>query len=137
MRSTEATSGGNTIRRLAVYWLPVAAWMGLIFLLSAQPDLPHPPSAFLDHVVKKGGHMAAFAILAWLWWRALHRERGMPMGVALGLALMFTVLYAVSDEVHQSFVPGRKPRATDVLFDSLGASAMVIIIRLVRGAKAR
>ncbi len=65
----------------------------------------------------KSAHVAAYALLAILFQHALgHGRRRMAT------ALLLTVLYAVSDEFHQSFVPGRGPRATDVLIDLFGGA---------------
>ena len=43
------------------------------------------------------------------------------------LSWKFTVLYAASDEWHQSFVPGRHPQLTDVLIDACGAATGLLI----------
>ena len=107
------------MKRILWYWLPPLALMGLIFFLSAQPDLPHAPGSWLDMVVKKTGHAFAFGLLAWLYIRGLgaYLENGRvarPLGAALA------VLYAISDEYHQTFVPGRHGRLLDVLIDCFG-----------------
>jgi VanZ family protein len=100
--------------------------MGLIFFLSAQPDLPHAPGPWLDTLVKKGGHALAFGILAWLYLRGL-RERFPATAtlrlVSAGLAL----LYAASDEYHQTFVPGRKGRLFDVGVDTAGVCGAMLL----------
>ncbi len=97
-------------------WLPPIAWMGAIFYLSAQPDLPHVASGWPDLLVSSAAHMFVFAVLAILWVRALGRgRRSWPIAVAL------TLLYALSDELHQSFVPGRHADPLDLAFDALGA----------------
>ncbi len=98
--------------------LPVA-WMGLIFLVSGIPSEQIPDAGTWDLLVKKGGHMASYALLAVLWLRAL--ELRFPTGPAAQLALVITVLYAISDEYHQTFVPGRNGTAVDVLVDAAGA----------------
>lgn len=90
-------------------WLPVAAWCGVIFAFSATPDLGTGLS--YDYPLRKAGHMAVFAIL----WALARR----PLGDVRGLA--FTVLYAMSDEYHQTFVPGRAGAWSDVAFDAAGA----------------
>ncbi len=117
------------------YWAPPLAWMGLLFFLSAQPDLPHAPGPWLDTLIKKGGHAVVYAILAWLYLRALrHRfvenEASTVLRVvSVGLA----VLYALSDEYHQTFVPGRNGNLFDVAVDGLGAClAMLLDWRLAR-----
>jgi VanZ family protein len=121
------TTAQGTIRNVIGYWLPPLAWMGLVFFLSAQPKLPTPPAPMLDVMLKKGAHFGAYAILAFLWWRALSRA-GMGGRAALGLAFAIAVLYGMSDEFHQSFVPGRRPSPSDVLIDSLGAAVALGVV---------
>ena len=107
-----------------MWWLAALAWMGLIFWLSAQPDLPHAPEPWLDMVVKKAGHAVLYGVLAWLYLRAL-QGNGLSSGRTRLLAFGLAVLYAVTDEVHQSFVPGRTPSPWDVLIDGAGAALAV------------
>ena len=91
--------------------------MFTIFLFSARPSSELPNFDWADRIVKKGGHMTGYALLAFSYWRALGFRRD-----KWWLAWGFAMLYAVSDEFHQSFVPGRHPSILDVLvFDNLGA----------------
>jgi len=99
--------------------------MALIFWFSHQPDLPRAPAPLLDLLVKKGLHAAAYGALALLWLRAL-RAAGAPAPAALAFAL--SVLYAVLDEWHQSFVPGRSGRLADVFIDAAGAAAALAAV---------
>jgi VanZ family protein len=97
--------------------------MGLIFFLSAQPDLPHPRSHWLGELLGNLAHFGLYAILAVLWARALlatsdRRATARPL---LWLAFTLTALYALSDEIHQSFVPGRVADVRDLGLDLLGA----------------
>ena len=88
-----------------------------IFLVSAQPSSNLPNFAWADRVIKKGGHMVGYAFLAVSYWRVLGFRPEKRW-----LAWCFSVLYAVTDEFHQSLVPGRFPSVWDVLvFDNLGA----------------
>ena len=97
-------------------WLPAAGWMALIFLLSAQPDLPHPASGWMDLLISSAAHVLLFGVLALLLAWALAPYRwGLP------LAFLLTALYALSDEFHQAFVPGRHPDPLDLACDVLGA----------------
>ena len=108
---------GDVSKKEAILrWLPALAWMALIFYLSSQPDLPGPPDPLWDLVFKKAAHFVTYAILAGLLARALAPRPG-----SATMALILTVLYAVSDEFHQSFVPGRMPTARDVAIDAAGA----------------
>ncbi|GAB4528961.1 MAG: VanZ family protein [Anaerolineae bacterium] len=115
------------LRELIWGWLPPLLWMGLIFYLSAQPKLPSPPEPVLDLILKKGAHFGVYAVLAFLWWRALSQAKmsGWP---ALGLAFVITVAYSLSDEYHQSFVPGRQHALSDVLIDAVGAAVALGMI---------
>lgn len=105
-------------------WLPLIAWMGLIFYLSAQPDFPHPEVDWARKVFSNGAHLFVFGVLAVLWARALGARRR-----DLWIALALTVLYALSDEFHQAFVPGRTPDPLDVLVDALGAAVGLALWR--------
>lgn len=97
-------------------WLPLLAWMGLIFYLSAQPDLPQPDTGWVGTALSSGAHAFVFCVLAVLWMRMLDGRRH-----ALLVAFLLTMLYALSDEFHQAFVPGRHPDPWDLLCDALGA----------------
>jgi VanZ family protein len=101
-------------------WGPVLAWMALIFILSAQSQLPTPQEYWLDVLVEKSAHTFEFAVLAALLSRALAGGRS-PSWRVLGTAVLLAWLYAVLDEWHQSFVPGRSADWHDVVFDWLGA----------------
>ncbi|RLC81340.1 MAG: VanZ family protein [Chloroflexi bacterium] len=120
------------------YWLPPLAWMGLIFFFSAQPDLPSAPGPWLDTLLKKIGHALGYGILAWLYLRLLVARRALRgrfrhPAAARAIALCLTMAYALSDEYHQTFVPGRNGTLWDVGVDGLGAlGAMLLAQRLQR-----
>lgn len=91
--------------------------MSVIFLFSSQPSERLPDFNRLDRVVKKGGHMLGYAALAVSYWSGLGLDRRKRP-----LAWLLAVLYAMTDEYHQSFVMGRNPSIWDVVvFDNLGA----------------
>lgn len=92
-------------------WGPAVLWMAVIFLVSHQPDLPSAPQPLWDVLLKKGAHVAEYAVLGYV----LARATGAPRR-----AWVLGLLYGISDELHQSFVPGRQARAADVLLDGLG-----------------
>ena len=105
-------------------WLPPLIWMALIFVVSGTPPAEIPEYGRWDVWIKKGGHMAAYAVLTLLWARALRTRR--PAGPAAWLALCIALLYAISDEYHQTFVAGRHGTAADVLVDMVGGVASVL-----------
>ena len=89
-------------------------WMGLIFYLSSQPQLPSL-EGWWDMLFKKTAHLGAYAVLGWLY------AQGWGQGRPWWQPWLAAVLYAASDELHQAFVPGRHPWAVDVVIDGLGA----------------
>ncbi len=112
-------------------YVPALALMGLIFFLSAQSDLPRVASD-LDLALRKAAHMAEFGLLWALWLRALPGPR--PQAALQALAI--TLAYAISDEVHQSFVAGRRACLTDVAIDAAGIGVAAVLWR-VRASRAR
>jgi VanZ family protein len=117
------------MRRLFWHWLPPLAWMVLIFVLSAQPDLPHAPGPWLDVLLKKTGHAVTYGVLAWLYWRALrqHTWEGCASTILRVASVGLAVAYGLSDEYHQTFVPGRTGRPVDVAIDGMGACAAMLL----------
>ena len=116
------------VNSLLRYWLPPALWAGVIFILSAQPSLPHYPDTLLDLILKKAAHMIEYGILASLLWRALSRGQGALSRSAWVTAFVVSVLYAASDEYHQTFVPGRNGTPVDVGIDTVGALIALLIV---------
>jgi len=130
-------------------------WMGVIFFFSSQPaDESSKVSGFVTKqilaviesvfngetaavikkfifdnslVVRKAGHVSEYFILGLLMSAFLRRIMQNRFALA---AIIFCMLYAVSDEIHQAFVPGRVPAATDVLIDSVSAAVGVVVIYL-------
>jgi VanZ family protein len=101
--------------------------MAVIFTLSSQSTLPRGPDPLHEVVMRKLAHFGEFALLAALVARAL----GGPLlpGTAVR-ALGIAVAYAISDEIHQAFVPLRTPSPIDVLIDTAGALTALAILRL-------
>jgi len=110
------------VRRRLSLWLPVVCWMGLIFGLSSIPHLSSGLGTW-DLVLRKCAHATEYAILAGLLWRALRNE------VA---ALALAIVYAGTDELHQSFVRGRHGSPVDVAIDGLGAAIGLLVLLRAR-----
>ncbi|OGY09826.1 MAG: hypothetical protein A2700_01615 [Candidatus Blackburnbacteria bacterium RIFCSPHIGHO2_01_FULL_44_64] len=102
------------------YWLPPIIWAGLIFYLSSLTPGSVSGPAWLDFIIKKGAHITEYGILFVLLYRALFKTVSTTKRKLLILTLIGTILYAGSDEYHQSFVPGRHAALMDVGFDSFG-----------------
>ena len=115
------------LRNFAVRWGPAIVWMAVLFGASATPGEDLPTFGPFDFVVKKGGHMLGYAVLAILFRRALGWERRPVMA-----AWLPAVMYALVDEIHQSLVPERHPSIVDALgFDGLGAALGLLVSWLV------
>ena len=114
--------------------MPAIAWAGLIFALSAQPDLRISPDQALDFVLRKAAHMAVFGILALLIWRAIATTTASPRHWLA--ALVLTVAYAVTDELHQGFVAGRHPSPIDVAIDAAGATIALAVAGSIASRRA-
>lgn len=97
--------------------LGVTDWLYSIFAASARFDMET-----LNHFVRKGAHFSAYLVLALLSSNAL-RKTGFQGRKRLVMAFAICAMYAVSDEIHQLFIPGRSGQPLDVLIDSSGAAA--------------
>lgn len=107
---------------------PIAAYMGLIFLLSSQAHLPVPALPAIDKVA----HFLEYAFLGVLVMRAAQGYgAGKGRGVALSLAIC--TIYAASDELHQAYTPNRASELSDFLADSAGATLGVAAWYAARG----
>ncbi|OQA23140.1 MAG: VanZ like family protein [Chloroflexi bacterium ADurb.Bin360] len=102
-------------------WGPALVWMGILFYLSSRQHLPQPPDPLLNTIIRKGGHMVAFALLALFYRRGLRHENVLGTALICG-AWLLTALYAASDEFHQGFTPGREPTVMDWCIDMTGAT---------------
>jgi len=110
---------------LALRWACVFGWMALIFALSAQSSFPLP-RVLWDDLYDIAGHLGVYAVLAGLLRWALAGARVRRPGL---WAFVLAVLYGISDEFHQSFVPGRHPDIFDVATDAVGAWAGLRLLR--------
>ena len=110
-------------------WLAVILWMGVIFALSATPSIATPLEPAFDFTLKKLAHITVYAILTILLFRAL-RLHITNKDHAVVTAALLTILYALSDEWHQTFVPGREGTLRDVGIDAIGAVGMSMWLRI-------
>src|SRR5690625_2970718 len=129
-----------------IAWLLVVVWMGLIFFLSHQPAtssselssgittviinilenlLPfvNMEMNVFHSVIRKCAHFFAYFMVGVLVANALR----IKWLYFVGLSLFICVLYAISDEVHQLFIPGRSGEIKDVLIDSAGSITGIVV----------
>jgi len=121
----------SNIKKFIIYWLPVIFWAGIIFYLSAVPNLNSGLETFYDVFLRKLAHVTEFAVLNFLIFRALCGY-DVAFKKALVWGLIAAAFYAFSDEAHQYFVPLRQARLADVAIDNLGvlfASAIIFLVK--------
>jgi hypothetical protein len=104
----------RNISEFLTRYYKVIAWCLLIFTLSSIPTLPKVGFIWWDFLLKKAAHMLEYALLFFLSYRAIDKKGNWKT------PFLFALAFALSDEYHQSFVPGRTARFLDIGFDSLG-----------------
>ncbi len=139
------------MRSFILYLLPILIWMVAIFSASGDrasfqhssriiepflhwlfPNLSADVARGVVVVFRKCAHLTEYAILALLVWRARRKvfwhEDGAWHWSAAGEALWVAVLYAATDEFHQTFIPSREGCLRDVFIDSSGAVAGLLVL---------
>jgi VanZ family protein len=106
-------------------WLPVVVLMAVIFFFSSIPSQEMPRFGSWDTLVKKSGHLLEYALLGLTFLRGQQSNHWR----SYGYALVGVILYALTDEYHQSFVPGRTSTLIDVGIDTIGALIGLTVIR--------
>ena len=100
-------------------WGPAIIIMGLIFIASSTSGSDIPDFGVLNFCAMKGGHLLGYALLgatylhALVWQNKHNRSRLLTAGILV-------ILYAITDEWHQSFTPERYPSLMDVCIDTAG-----------------
>ena len=113
------------LKIITIYWLPLIAYCGFIYLQSSYPSPEELPSfEFSDKLM----HFGAYAVMGVLFYRAYQT---LPLktnfqSIVL-LSMISASLYGVSDEIHQAFVPERDGSFGDVIADVLGAVCGVYV----------
>ena len=129
-------------QRKLLILLAVVFWMAIIFKLSAQPGeqsnllstkvttiivslaklfRPDVNVMSLNYFIRKCAHFLAYLVLGIVMLFAMKRI-GYTGKKGVVFTLLLCISYAITDELHQAFVPGRTPKLLDVLIDSSGAS---------------
>ena len=112
-------------------------WMTLIFLASSgffarwmSADGTVEVFGLFNYVVRKSAHFGEFAILTYLWLRSIwtHPDR---LNKRIVWAVVLSIVYALTDELHQSLVPERQGIWSDILFDAAGALVVGWVLKLV------
>lgn len=110
----------KTLKALTYRWGPAFVMMTVIFVASSIPREELPAFGLWDLIIKKGGHMVGYGLLAVAYLHAL--TNGQRANRAqVGWSILLAGLYGATDEFHQLFVAGRGASLVDVLIDTVGA----------------
>ena len=123
---TADTCRGEDGLTLRSWRIALVVWMGLIFLMAGRQmsaDVTEEVFGNLNYLFRKAAHIVEYAILTYLWMRSIWTvpER---LRSCLVWSVVLSVFYAVTDEVHQSFVPQRLGTWSDLVYDTVGALVM-------------
>jgi VanZ family protein len=116
-------------KRRMLAWLPALGWAGLIFFLSHQPQSAYDRLGLTGELLSAAGHLVVYAGLMATLTLALRRGSNLDGGRILGLAFLLAALYGLTDEFHQSFIPGRKATLIDWIIDLVGAGLVWIALQ--------
>lgn len=119
------------MKRLFYYWLPVLIWMIFIFSLSSQSKIAIGRTYWQDVIIKKTLHMVEYAVLYFLLFRAFFTSKlkSLTKKDRYVFPFLISVLYAVLDEIHQTYVPTREGVIRDVAIDTVGMALMYLYLR--------
>ena len=118
------------VRKKIELWMPVLIWAGVIFGFSSMSINKEADFSWLDFEVKKSAHVVEYADLYFLLFRAWSSKWEKTDKKILIWSMVVAVLYALSDEWHQTFVPGREGTFRDGGFDSFGVLFSYIHVKI-------
>ena len=115
-----------------IWFLPATAWMALIFAMPSTEQFPQPLglSTFLLSIA---AHLILYGVLALLLLVAFAQSLR-PSRSSMLAAVAIASVYGISDEFHQSFVPGRDASVFDLLVNTVGATIAVVVWSFRRSA---
>lgn len=116
------------MKKFLKFYLPPILWAGVIFTLSSFPTLETSEIYWQDFILKKSAHMIEYGVFAILLYRAF-KNSGASVRRAAIFSILIAVVYAITDEFHQSFVPGREPKVRDIIFDTIGGVLGISLFR--------
>jgi len=119
----------NKLKKFLSLWIPVILWCGIIFFFSSIPDLKIKELGFWDFILRKIAHITEFGILTVLFFRAFSGSIKNNISFWSGFS---SFVYAITDEFHQLYVPGRGPSPVDVLIDTFGIFFALLILKYAR-----
>ncbi|MBN1543682.1 VanZ family protein [candidate division KSB1 bacterium] len=116
------------------WWAPAWIYTLILFVFTSLPKVSVPDLGF--NAQDKLYHLLAYALLTWLWLRALVRRQSQSLEVALSRVVAGALVYALFDEVHQEFILGRYGDVLDWSADAVGILAAAGLFYLLHRKKA-
>ncbi len=114
-------------KKYLIAYLAPTLWAIFIFFLSAQEVLPGFTVSAYDFIFKKAAHMFVYAMLYFLLYRAYQKTNPHDHSSKIYLIpVLITLIYALTDELHQSTVPGRYSTLRDAGYDMLGVATVLL-----------
>jgi len=113
-----------------LYQLPAVLWAVFIFVSSSVPskDIPNLFLLRYDKII----HAGIFFLFSFFLYRALRHQKRFPLLAthAMIFTLLLAAVYAATDETHQMFVSGRTADILDFAADTVGAGALLLLVRI-------
>lgn len=119
------------MKKFIFYWLPVFTWMGVIFFFSGRQRISLAADTTVNFLIFKTFHIVEYMILFVLSYRANRQGAAEALRDYYFAAFALTLIYAVSDEIHQLTVPTREGRLRDVIIDGIGAGIAWILLTVL------
>jgi VanZ family protein len=110
-------------------WVPVIFWAAAIFFLSSIPYLKSDLE--YDFLLRKIAHILEYFIFTFLLYRAFKGSFKINIFQLFAYPMVLSFVYAASDEIHQSFVPGRNCSNYDLFIDTIGILGFYIVIKIL------
>ena len=119
----------RSCRHVLTYHVPMILYACIVIAVSSIPNLKTPSVEFF--AVDKLAHFIEYAIFGFLTFRSFsHLREGIRVNLALLLSILFLSVFAMIDEYHQRFIPGRQADVADVATDLLGAVLVIVFLWL-------
>lgn len=109
-------------------WLPALLLMGIIFVLSSRQKISVSDEMVVNFSFFKTLHVLEYALLTFFMLRGLFFTTKMRIQKMIFLSGFLAMLYGMTDEFHQTFVPTRTGQPRDVLIDLIGITCVMIFL---------
>jgi VanZ family protein len=113
--------------KIVWYWFPPLILMGIIFYLSSRSTVQVAGAESLNFIFYKSIHVLVYSSLYFLWFRVFNSfsKKKLTLNQKLWYPLIISILYGITDEIHQTFVPHRTGKFRDVIIDGIGIFIML------------